>query len=182
MLLIALAIGYSLYLTPNQQQMVVPGQGVQMPFEAAGSLTLLDQPQYAHEYPTRAQVIHNGLAMLREKLGADRAYVLVYEKNDGVSGEYDIAHVFEVVGEELRPHHQHLLGTMLAADQVSDIVGYDTYEQLSYMYGKALYDSHNRVIGYFGIDASESFALLQTEQAEHVRKTIAMIEATLSQT
>ena len=181
MLLLVLAVGYSLYHAPDQQLSFPEQSYSQSLCELAEPLTLLDRSQYAHEYSVRAQALHDRLAMLREALDAERAYVFAYGKSEAVSEKYGITHVFEVVREGLRLQHQYLQGITLAADQVPDIVGYETYEQLPYIYGKPLHDSQNRVIGYFGIDSSESFALLQDAQIEHVRKTIAMIEATLSQ-
>jgi hypothetical protein len=146
-----------------------------------GPLTRLNDPYYAHEYEARVQIMYERLAMLREAIGAERAYMFVYTSGDLPPGHAMISNVFEVVRQGVTPQHQHLQGLALPIRQLIDDVGYETYDVLPYIYGRALYNARNRMIGYFAIDHQQSFFLLQDTQIELVRHTMRDLEAVLSQ-
>jgi hypothetical protein len=151
------------------------------PAGPASALMFFDNPLYVHEYPARKQYIANCLATLRDEIGAERVYAFTYTFRDRRPGREKISNVFEVVREGVTPKHQQLQGLSIAGDQLSEEVGYNTYEVLPYIYGRELYDSNGRSIGYFGFDRLESFFLLQDEQLELIRQTMRDIEAVLSQ-
>jgi hypothetical protein len=149
-------------------------------------LTLLDDPQYAHERDIRSQHIQHSLNQLKRDTGADRTYMFSYHSENGRIGrmmELKVASIFEVVQEGL-PHHiqdyQELSrrSWLLLARDNSTTSGF-LPGPIPYSYGLELYDVSGRPVGYIGLEYWQEHPMLKGNERPLFQKTAGIIRGSL---
>jgi hypothetical protein len=122
-------------------------------------LTLLDNPQYAHEYDTRAYYITDQLEGLRNATQAGRAYLALYKHDSSPSHTtrtVRISTTFEV-GQEGFTYHIRDFQNFARVDWLQIKRGERTLVWFGRMslprsYGLELFNNQNAAIGYLGIE------------------------------
>lgn len=127
-------------------------------FTSDKPFTRLDDPQYAHEYDTRAQYIYKQLDMLKDKANADRAYAVSYRYGPTGFGDTTdkIASTFEVglagLDAPIKIYQDLPRMNWLQLKQNQCFgPGLLAIETLPRNYGMELYAPAGEAIGYVGI-------------------------------
>jgi hypothetical protein len=156
--------------------------GVVMP------LTLLEAPQFGHEYDLRVHSITQHLKRLRTETRADRAYVVVYGYDSSPFGEKlekSIFNTFEVVKTGDSPQFLDFQGfsrlnwLRLKKEEQEIISGLVSVFPRSY--GMELANEDDEPIGYIGIEYWQDDPLTQSNDMHFLRQTAIAIEARLLQ-
>lgn len=149
-------------------------------------LTLLDDPQYAHERDIRSQHIQHYLNQLKRDTGADRTYMFSYHYESGRIGEMmelKVASIFEVVQEGL-PHqiqdYQELSRrNWLHLSRAHSMTSGFLPSPIPHIYGLELYDVSGRPIGYIGLEYWQEHLTLKGNELPLLRKTAVVIRGSL---
>lgn len=147
-------------------------------------LTLVDDPQYAHEYDIRAQYINEHLEGLKNDTRADRVYLVTY--NDGPSQfgyTIHLSHTFEISQEGLNvpiSTYQDLSRQRwLYLKRYEYTYGGLAPDILLQGYGIELYDANRTPIGYIGIEYIDAKPFPQGNEIKRLRQTAAAIKTGL---
>jgi hypothetical protein len=177
----------SALLAPSDRQMFTQ-HAQTLAVSAQRPLTLLDDPQYAHEYGTRAQYINECLKKLWNETRADRAYVVSYKYGPDPFGNapgLKISKTFEVGLTGLAPQLSNFqnflrvnwLDLMRDNQPIGGLVGILFPRKLV----MELEDGQGKPIGYLGIEYLQEKASLRGNERELLQQTAALIEAGLMQ-
>jgi hypothetical protein len=147
--------------------------------DIAKPLTRLDDPHYVHEHDIRAHYIIKNLERLRNKTGADRAYVVSYGYGSARFGNRikKIASTFEVSPEGLTPQLMDYqdLSRMNWLHIKRDEKFFSVF--LPLCYGMELYNEDDVAIGYIGIEYLKKGPAFQSSKLKLLPQAAALIEA-----
>jgi hypothetical protein len=179
----------SALLAPSDRQMFTqhaPTRAVSaQAFDIERPLTRLDDPQYAHEYATRAQYLNTHLERLRNTTGADRAYVVSYGygfSRFGNTREQKISSIFEIGQERFvsQLRYQDLSRENwlhLKRDQHTS----GLFPVILRNYGMELFDEHGEAIGYIGLEYLQGNSSLEGNEMKLLQQAAVSIKAALLQ-
>ena len=154
-----------------------------VPAVSASPLTIFDDPQYVHEYTAREQYITERLEMLRNKTRADRAYAVSYSYGSSRFGKMRATKIyttFEVGLEGIVPqisHYQNLSRMdWLHLKSDAHVLLDGLFPVCPQSYGMELYDEHEAVIGYLGVDYLKERPAFRGNEMQLLWQTAASIE------
>ena len=176
-----IVVGVILYLS----NALAPSGSFQEFSAPATPLTLLNSPEYAHEFPMRMHYINQQLQRLQLNTHADRAYAFAYSDSTAHRGPKDvtISHVFEVT----KPGMTHRMDGFQGFSRMEwlqiqsmqhSVTGFSTIFPGGY--GIELYDTRNNAIGYAGLEFETAFPLLEGDEIQTLHQTAEFIEAGMS--
>jgi hypothetical protein len=148
-----------------------------------GPLTLVDDPQYAHEYDTRVQYIEKHLEMLRNETQADKAYIVSYGYDSSMR-EMRISSTFEAGQEGIFSQMRDFQGfsrrnwLRIKRDEQATS---GLFLVLPQSYGVELYDEQGKPIGYLGIDYLQEKSSSWGNEMKLLRQTATSIKIGLLQ-